>query len=344
MRILSTPKPAPAATAVRRLAVVVAGLLGLVGALAVPGPALASTPLPTPGTPVASAVTTTSVAFSWSPSAGPVASYTIQVIDGFVPWRDLDTTTATNYTHDDLTPDTVYRYRVIAEPQPGSGHTESAPSEILWVRTDPLPDSVPPTAPGQPFATNVTINRATIHFPASTDNNRVAGYWVQRQVNGVWTDWATNNITTVYLNDLTPDTSYTVVVVAFDANGNRSAQSPPFTFTTRELEPEPTCEVNIIDFSYGYILTVRVENMTEDTVVEDWTVTFTLPEVHGFSTFNSVIDRDGDQATLAKALPSSPALPPDSFTTVGGQGSYPTGSPLPSGFVLNSSAANYPCT
>jgi len=324
--------------------VAVAGLLGLVGALAVPGPALASTPLPTPDTPVATEVTTTSVAFSWPAVSGPVANYTIQVIDGFVPWRDLDTTTDTNYTHTNLIPDTVYRYRVIAEPQPGSGYTESAPSEILWVRTDPLPDSVPPTAPGQPFATNITIDRATIHFPGSTDNNRVAGYWVQRQVNGVWTDWATNNINTVYVNDLDPDTSYTVVVVAFDANDNRSAQSPPFTFTTRALEPEPTCEVAITDFLVGYILTVQIENMTEDTVVEDWSVTFTLPAAHGFSPFNSVIDRDGDQATLTPASWFPPTIPPGGAAMVGGSGSYPSGSPLPSDFVLRSSAADYPCT
>lgn len=344
MRAFPKLTSAPAAIPVRRL--VMAGLLTgfLAGAFAMPGPVLASTPLPTPGTPVASEVTTTSVAFSWSPPAGPVASYTIQVIDGHVPWRDLATTTATSYTHTDLVPDTVYRYRIIAEPQPGSGYVESAPSEILWVRTEPLPDSVPPTAPGQPFATNVTIDRATVHFPASTDNNRVAGYWVQRQIDGAWTDWATNDIHTVYLSDLTPDTTYTVVVVAFDANGNRSPQSPPLTFTTRATEPEPTCQVTITDFLVGYILTVQIENMTDDTVVTDWSVTFTLPEVHAFSPFNSEIHRDGDQATLTRAPWFPPTIPPGGAAMVGGSGSYPAGSPLPSGFALQSNEGTYACT
>ena len=45
--------------------------------------------------------------------------------------------------------------------------------------------------------------------------------WAQRQINGVWTDLATNNITTIYLRDLTPSTTYTFAIVAFDPNGNR---------------------------------------------------------------------------------------------------------------------------
>jgi hypothetical protein len=50
---------------------------------------------------------------------------------------------------------------------------------------------------------------------------------VQRQVNGVWTDWSSTNIDTsiVYLQPLTPGMTYTVVAVAFDPSGHRSVRS-----------------------------------------------------------------------------------------------------------------------
>jgi chitodextrinase len=321
---------------------VAAGVLGL--GLGVAGPAAAATPLPTPDPPTASDVTTTSLTIAWSAPAGPVAGYTIQVIDGHVPWRDLDTTTATTYTHTDLTPDTVYRYRIIAHPTPGSGYTASAPSEILYVTTDPLPEAVPPTAPGTPFATVLSTIWVSLHFASSTDNHRVAGYWAQRQIDGVWTDWETNNINTIYLRDLTPDTTYTVRVVAFDPNGNRSPQSPPFTFTTRPTEPTPTCRVNLLTFGQQYLANVTVENMTASTVLENWTVTFTMPASHVLAhSFNTTISRDGDTATAAPAA-STTTIHPGNTASFGFLAGYPVDSPLPSGFALHGSAGTVTCT
>src|SRR5262249_6326873 len=144
-----------------------AGLaIGLIAAIAVPAsPALADTPLPTPGTPVATQVTTSGITLSWAASAGPVASYTLQVIDGpLVPWHDLATTKSTSFTHSGLTPDTVYEYRVIANPVAGSGYTVSSPSGYIAVTTAPLPDSTPPTAPGTPLAYSVSTVAATLNF------------------------------------------------------------------------------------------------------------------------------------------------------------------------------------
>lgn len=319
-------------------------MLGVLAALAMAAPALAATRLPAPATPVASGVTTTSVTLSWSAPAGPVAGYTIQVITGRDPWRFLTTTTATTYTHTGLTPDTVYIYRVIADPVPGSDHTASEPSGHLYVRTEPLPDAVPPTTPGTPFTTQLSTVAATIHFTASTDNRRVAGYWVQRQVNGVWTDWETNDISTVYLRNLAPATSYTVVVAAFDANRNRSPQSAPFTFTTRPLAPEPTCRVSLLVFGQQYLLDVTVENMTAATVLQNWTVTFQLPATHviGYS-FNATISRNGDRATATPAFWYA-TINPGGSATFGASATYPAGSPLPSGFALSSGAGSFPCT
>ncbi|GAA1756513.1 fibronectin type III domain-containing protein [Luedemannella helvata] len=318
----------------RRLAALVVGALGA-GLLA--APAAASTALPTPGTPVATTVTTTSITITWAASAGPVADYTVQFIEGRTAWRDLATTGATTFTHHGLTPDKVYEYRIVANPVAGSGYTTSAPSGYIFVTTAPLPDTVAPTAPGTLMALSVTTVSATISTTAAaTDNNRVAAYWVQREVDGVWTDWATNNITSVYLRDLQPATSYTVAMVAVDPNGNRSPRSAPLTFTTRAATPAPTCRVQLTTFGQQYMLSVIVENMTAATVLANWTVTFTLPATHTInSSFGGApVTRVGTQATATPAAYQA-TLNPGGTAQFGLFATYPAGSGLPSGFALN---------
>ncbi len=312
-----------------------AALTALVVLTASGRPALADTPLSTPGTPVAGTVTTTSIAISWTPSTGPVAKYTVEVtpIYATVPQPTYDTTT-NQFTETGLNPDTAYEYRVWATPAAGSGYTLSAPSGYLLVRTQPVPDSAPPTAPTNLRANGVSTGYATITMDPATDNHRVAGYVVQRQVDGVWTDVGTNDITTVYLRDLAPGTSYTVVAVAFDANGNRSPRSAPLTFTTRALEPSPTCRVSIVNYGQQNLVDITMEDMTEATVVDNWSLTFTLPAVQSVWAFNMTISRSGDQATGSPFSWDNRIGPGGAFT-VGFTASRPAGSPLPSGFVLH---------
>jgi len=327
----------------RRLAVLATGALVAVSVAA--GTAHAATPLATPGTPVATSITTTSVRFSWAPSPGPVSAYTVQTIDVVgSPWRDLASTSATAYTHANLVPDSVYEYRVIATPAAGSGYTASDPTPLLWVRTAPLPDSVPPTKPGPPSVFPVSTISATLTFGFSTDNNRVDAYWAQRLVNGVWTDWATNNITTVYLRGLTPNTSYTVAVVAVDANGNRSPRSDPLTFTTRAAQPAPTCRAQLLAFGQQYQASITIENMTVATIVENWTVTFTFPagQTIGYS-FNATTTRNGTIGTSTPAWYLA-RVGPGGTASFGFMATRPAGSPLPSEFSLNSSAGTFTCT
>ena len=330
----------------RRLSILATGALGMLVTVSVAaGPVHAATQLPTPGTPVATNITTTSVRFTWTPSSGPVSNYTIQTIDVVgMPWRVLASTSGTTYTHANLVPDSVYEYRVIANAVGGSDYTASNPSALLWVRTAPLPDSVAPTKPGVLRAFPVSTVAATITFDPSTDNNRVAAYWVQRQVNGVWTDWASNSITTVYLRDLSPSTSYTIVVVAADANGNRSPRSDPLTFTTRAAEPAPTCKVQLIPAGTQYQAVITVENMTAATVVENWTVTFTFPIGQTILySFNATTTRNGTVGTTTPVWYLA-RIGPGGSGFLGFLATMPAGSPFPSGFTLNASAGTFTCT
>jgi hypothetical protein len=160
-------------------------------------------------------------------------------------------------------------------------------------------------------------------------------YVVQRQVNGVWTDWSSSNIepSIVYLQPLTPGTTYTVVAVAFDPSGNRSPRSDPLTFTTTSL-PAPTCRATRQFGGQSYLLTVFIENLTV-AIISNWTVTFTLPAAHTTNfIFNATLSRNGDAATFTPG-PNTAQVNPGSTVYFGFHAARPAGSPLPSGFTLN---------
>jgi len=200
-------------------------------------------------------------------------------------------------------------------------------------------DTTPPTRPARPVANPITEINATIRTSGSTDNDRVAGYVVQRQVNGVWTDWSSSNIepSIVYLQPLTPGTTYTVVAVAFDPAGNRSQRSDPLTFTTTS-QPAPTCLVRLqVMSAQTYFLNPTIDNRTT-TAVTNWTMTFTMPAAHTVSyIFNATLARSGDAATVTPAS-NTAQINPGGQAYFGIFANRPSGSPLPSGFRVNSPA------
>jgi hypothetical protein len=111
---------------------------------------------------------------------------------------------------------------------------------------DTSPDTTAPSKPATPTIDTITPIVATIRPTGSSDNDAVAGYSAQRLLNGVWTQWfgafTGIDVDTIYLRDLSPGTTYTVAVTAFDNAGNQSPRSDPLTFTTPS-RPAPTCRV-----------------------------------------------------------------------------------------------------
>jgi hypothetical protein len=320
------------ATTLGTVAVFGAGLIS-------PSAAYADTQLPMPGIPTATQITPTSIAFTWTASAGPVSSYTIQAAEGLGAYHTVATTSATAYTDSGLSPDTVYYHRVIANPVPGSGFTASDPSFALYAVTNPASDTIAPTKPGTPVATPTTPTTAAVTTTGSTDNDSVAGYWVQRQVSGAWVDWVMSSYGAFSLQQLTGSTTYTVVVVAFDRTGNRSVRSDPVTFTTPPYAAAPSCKVQRqVIAPTAYILTATVENMTQATVVTSWTTTFTMPAAQtAINTISSTLSHNGDVATLRPAA-NTAQISPGTTVMVGFYGSRPADSPLPSGFTFSSPA------
>nr|WP_269863716.1 family 14 glycosylhydrolase [Paenibacillus caseinilyticus] len=95
-------------------------------------------------------------------------------------------------------------------------------------RTTAGDDLTPPTAPTNVAAAGTTDTTVSLSWSASTDNVKVTGYDVYRNGNKVGTT-TTGSFTD---SGLTPETSYTYTVKAFDAAKNVSDASAPATAAT----------------------------------------------------------------------------------------------------------------
>jgi len=130
-----------------------------------------------------------------------------------------------SYQNSGLQAATTYSYHLIAFD--GAGNRSPATGQVA--ATTPLAtDTTAPTVPSGLAAIAVSSNRITLSWRPSTDNTGVKGYRVYR--NGTSVATATG---TTYLNTgLSPSTSYTYTVAAFDAAGNASAKSAGVTKST----------------------------------------------------------------------------------------------------------------
>jgi chitodextrinase len=125
--------------------------------------------------------------------------------------------TGTTYADATVAASTAYTYRVQAVDAAGNAGPLTA---NLAVTTPAPPDTTAPTVPTKLIGT-AGSRRVTLSWTASTDNLRVAGYYVYRATTRV----ATVTGTTATVTGLTSRTTYTFSVRAFDAAGNISASS-----------------------------------------------------------------------------------------------------------------------
>jgi len=89
-------------------------------------------------------------------------------------------------------------------------------------------DTTAPTVPAGLSATAMSTSQVDLSWSASTDNVGVAGYWIYRGGAQIATTFGTTYSNT----GLSPSTSYTYTVAAYDAAGNISGPSTPATATT----------------------------------------------------------------------------------------------------------------
>ena len=214
-----------------------------------------------------------------------------------------------------------------------------SPNRLLY--TDPgggTADTVAPSTPGTPVASNVTATAATLTWPASTDNVAVTGYDVQRSVAGAaFTVVGTSATNTFNATGLTASTAYQFRVRAKDAADNVSAYSPSVTFTT---PASGACQVTYTISSGGssFTSTIVIRN-TSTSVINGWTLAFALPSGHAFANGWSANYTTSGQNVTATSLQWNSTLNPQDTATIGFNGTG-SGTSHPSGFTLNGS----PCT
>lgn len=182
----------------------------------------------TPSAVTAGATTATSIPMSWTASSDNVG------VSGYNIYRNgtkIGSSTTTNYTDSGLSPSTSYTYRVSAYDAAGNTSPQSTAKAIST-----LPDTTAPSTPvGLSMASN-TLTSVTLAWTASTDNVGVTGYNIFRNGTKVGTSSATGYSDT----GLTPGTSYSYRVSAYDAAGNTSAQSAASSFSTVADTAAPT--------------------------------------------------------------------------------------------------------
>lgn len=251
-------------------------------------PAEADTQAPTtPENIKAEEVTDTSASISWNASTDNVGVKGYEVKNGDELLKDITEGTSTSL--DGLTPSTDYTLTVTAYDAAGN---KSEPGSVTF-RTKDMEDTQKPSAPANVRASDVTDTTATISWSASTDNVGVQGYKV---LNGN-EELADVTDTSVTLQELAPETAYTLTVVAYDAAGNQS-EPASVTFTTAEeadtQSPSAPAEVSAND-------------ITDTTAMISWTASTDNKGVAGYRIKNGeVILKDQVTDTQAQLTNLNP--------------------------------------
>ena len=240
-----------------------------------------SNPPTTPEGLVADHVTANRVSLSWTAAEDDVAVASYQITrNGSV--TDVVDAAQTTFVDDQVSPGVAYEYAVTAVDR--SGNT-SPPTPALNVTTPEPPDpATAPTAPQDLKAADVSGTDVRLTWGASSDDNGVERYIVQRdgsQVGTVDADGGTGDLTFTD-SGLRPATSYSYDVHAVDGDELASPDAN-VTVSTRDTVP-PAAPLGL-----------RTTDLAPDSVSLAWDAASDNVGVTGYDVF-----RDGTKvATTA---------------------------------------------
>ncbi len=191
------------------------------------------TPPSTPTGVSAVATSSSAVVVSWQPSTDNTG------IGGYYIYRDGNQiasviSSTTSYFDGGLAQQSTHYYWVVAYDIVGNHSAASAQVNV----TTQAQDYTPPSIPSGLAATPVSASQITLAWQPSTDNVKVAGYYLFR--NGV--EIASTASTTYTDYGLATSTTYTYAVKAYDAAGNISAQGS-VAATTLTVTPVATTPI-----------------------------------------------------------------------------------------------------
>jgi cellulase/cellobiase CelA1 len=218
----------------------------------------------------------------------------------------------------------------------GSSGTQTLPPySLTTVVLHPSGSTAGPAAVGQPVASGVTANDATITWPA------VAGsglkYELHRQNGTTSEQWGETTGTSFTVHNLTPGTRYTANVITRDTAGRVSWASPPVTFSTGTPSTSD-CAVtfaDVNDWGNGYVASVDITN-TGTNPIDTWSLTFTWPtgwqQMSGG--WNGTWSQTGTAVRVSNA-DFNKSLAPGESANLGFVASYQGPNVLPVLFTLN---------
>jgi chitin-binding protein len=216
----------------------------------------------------------------------------------------------------------------------------AGPAAVPAVTTPaPVPPLPPLPTPGQPVASEIRPDAATITWPRI--DGPVFRYSVDVLRAEGWVGWVAGPSNSQRMSGLRPGTSYTIRVWAAplpDSGYSISAPSPEMTFTTLSVWPTPgptltpiptptptpaslTCRVTITVWNGGFLLSITITNTTAEPV-SGWTLRFRVPATTRITqAWNVQIAQSGSQVTVGPGGWNS-TIPPGASISVGMLGSY----------------------
>lgn len=178
----------------------------------------------------ATAASSTQVNLLWTASTDNIG------VTGYRIYRNgtlLTSVSGTSYANTGLAAGTSYTYTVAAFDAAGN---VSAPGAPVTCSTPAGADATAPTVPGGLSARTISSSQISLSWTISTDNVGVAGYLVYR--NGVAITRSTTNAFAD--SGLSPSTSFSYTVLAYDAAGNQSAHSATVVAATLAATTDTT--------------------------------------------------------------------------------------------------------
>jgi chitodextrinase len=174
---------------------------------------------PTISSVASSGVTGTTATITWTTNEGATSQVEYGVTTATLTPRDTALVTAHAVVLRSLASATTYSYR--PRSIDAAGNERVGP--VLTFRTSTSADVTPPTVPTGLTATGASVSRIDVRWTAAADDTGVAGYRVYREGSLAATVAATSFSDT----GLSPATTHTYAVSAYDAAGNASALSSP---------------------------------------------------------------------------------------------------------------------
>jgi len=201
-------------------------------------------------------ITLNSINISWSASTDNfgVTGYNIYV-DGILEAQ----TTNTNITIVALNTNTDYNFTIIAR------DLINNMSAAATISGKTLEDTEAPSIPTNLSISNETDSSVKASWTPSTDNNAVHGYEVY--VDNDLKETTTNSFYTV--NGLNTTTTYTIEIVAYDIDNNKSAKSNSINATTTAGTSNGITELFISEYAEPSIANnkaIEIVNLTASTI------------------------------------------------------------------------------